>query len=298
MLLKKRYGQWNACIAFRSISRLLPDKRIFLEIILGMTVSEYIKKLQSFEEYSFSLEEAMENSSKDATAVKREIARLSEKKDIINLRKGFYLIIPPRYATAEKLPLQLYVRKLFGYLNRKYYVGLYSAAKIHGASHQQSQRDYLIIETPKLNPIKKRSFDLQFFTTSAWPLSNIDMKKSDAGEYNISSPSLTMFDLIHHHTKIGGLNRILSSVEELTEEITEKDLLSLMSWYEHKSTLQRAGFLLEEIAGTSPLAEIVFTKLKQQHFYPVLLSPRRNQCPGSADNRWKIDVNVKLDSDL
>jgi predicted transcriptional regulator of viral defense system len=263
-----------------------------------MTITDYIRKLQSFEEYSFSLEEAMENSSKDGTAVKREIARLTEKKDIINLRKGFYLIIPPRYATSEKLPLQLYVGKLFKYLNRNYYMGLYSAARIHGASHQQSQRDYLIIEAPKLNPIRKKSFDLQFFTTGNWPESNIEVKRSDAGEYNISSPALTLVDLIHHHTKIGGLNRILSSVEELTEEITEKDILSLMSWYEHKSTLQRAGFLLEEVSGTSPLVEIVFTKLKEQQFYPVLLSPRRNQKPGSANNRWKIDVNIKLDSDL
>jgi hypothetical protein len=131
-----------------------------------LTVSEYIRQLQSFEEYSFSLEEVVQNSSKDVVAVKREISRLTEKKVILNLRKGFYLIIPPRYSFSEKLPIQLYTEKLFNYLDRKYYVGLYSAAKIHGASHQQSQRDYLIIETPKLNSIKKKSFDIQFSTTS------------------------------------------------------------------------------------------------------------------------------------
>ena len=283
---------------FRIYSRLLPKKRIFLELILRLTISEYIKRLQSFEEYSFSLEEAMENSSKDAIAVKREISRLTEKKDLINLRKGFYLIIPPRYATSEKLPIQLYAGKLFKYLYRRYYVGLYSAARIHGASHQQSQRDYLIIEVPKLNAIRKKNFDIQFFTTGNWPRTNIETKKSDAGEYDISSPALTFIDLIHHHTKIGGLNRILASLEELTEEIKEQDILSLTSWYEHKSTLQRAGFLLEEFTGKNPLADIIFEKLKQQLFYPVLLSPRKNQKPGSANNRWKIDINIRLESDI
>ncbi|MFT7032800.1 MAG: putative transcriptional regulator of viral defense system [Cyclobacteriaceae bacterium] len=268
------------------------------EILLRLTVSEYIKQLQSFEEYSFSIEEVIKSVSKNPVAVKREISRLTEKKEILNLRKGFYLIIPPRYATSEKLPIQLYTEKLFRYLDRKYYVGLYAAAKIHGASHQQSQRDYLIIETPKLNTIKKKSFDIQFFTTGAWPKNNIEIKKSDAGEYKISSPALTFIDLIHHHTKIGGLNRMLASLEELTEEMNEIDMKELVSWYNHKSTLQRVGFLLEELIGENAFTDIIYDKLKQQPYFPVLLSPKKSQKPGSVNNRWKIDVNLKLENDL
>jgi predicted transcriptional regulator of viral defense system len=263
-----------------------------------LTVSEYIKQLQSFEEYSFSIEEVIENASKDSIAVKREISRLTEKKVILNLRKGFYLIIPPRYSLSEKLPIQLYTEKLFKYLERKYYVGLYAAAKVHGASHQQSQGDYLIIETSKLNTIKKKSFDIQFFTAGAWPKSNIEIKKSDAGEYRISSPALTFIDLIHHHTKIGGLNRMLASLEELTEEIHEIDMAALTSWYPHKSTLQRVGFLLEELVGRNTLTDIIHEKLKKQPYFPVLLSPKKIQKPGAVDNKWKVDVNIKLESDL
>lgn len=278
--------------------RLTPKKRILLKLFLILTVTEYIKQLQSFEEYSFSIEEVTEKASKDSIAVKRELSRLTARNEILNLRKGFYLIIPPRYSSSEKLPIQLYTKKLFKYLNRKYYVGLYSAAKIHGASHQQSQRDYLIIETPKLNNIKKKSFDIQFFTTARWPKNNIEIKKSDAGEYHASSPALTFIDLIHHHTKIGGLNRMLASLEELTEEINEIDMKNLTTWYNHKSTLQRVGFILEELTRESPFIDIVYEKLKQQPYYPVLLSPKKNQKPGSANNRWKIDVNLKLESDL
>jgi len=263
-----------------------------------LTVSEYITQLQSFEEYSFSIEEVTNNASKDSIAVKRELSRLVEKKVILNLRKGFYLIIPPRYATSEKLPIQLYAEKLFKYLERKYYVGLYAAAKIHGASHQQLQRDYLIIETPKLNSIKKKSFDIEFFTSGAWPTNNIEIKKSDAGEYKISSPALTFIDLVHHHTKIGGLNRMLASLEELTEEMHEIDMKELTSWYPHKSTLQRAGFLLEELISKNTLTDIIHEKLIQQPYFPVLLSPKKIQKPGAVDNKWKVDVNIKLESDL
>lgn len=263
-----------------------------------MTVAEYIKQLQSFEEYAFSLEEAIQNTTKDLVAIKREISRLAEKKEVINLRKGFYLIIPPRYSSSKKLPVQLYAEKLFKYLNRRYYIGLYSAAKLHGAAHQQPQRDYLIIEKPKLNSIRKNNFDIQFFTTGRWPEKNMINKKSEAGIYRISSPALTFIDLIHHHTKIGGLNRVLASLDELTEDTDEQDLIALTSWYDQKSTIQRAGFLLESLFGKNAFAEVLYQKLKQQSYYPVLLSPKKNQKPGSANNRWKIDVNINLESDL
>lgn len=263
-----------------------------------MTVSEYTRQLLSFEEYSFSLEEVMANSSKDATAVRRELNRLIKKEEIVNLRKGFYLIIPPRYSNSQKLPLPLYAEKLFEYLNRNYYISLYSAAKIHGASHQQTQRDYVIIEAPMLNAIQKKSFDIRFHTTVKWPKNNIEKRKSDAGMYKVASPVLTFVDLIHHHSKLGGLNRMLASLEELTEEITEQDVTSLLDWYEHKSSMQRTGFLLEELLGSNNFSDMIFHKLTKQPFYQILLSPRNNEKPGSVDNRWKIDVNLRLESDL
>lgn len=269
-----------------------------LEIFLRLTVSEYTRQLLSFEEYSFSLEEVKAQSSKNSTAIRRELNRLIEKREVVNLRKGFYLIIPPRYSNSQKLPLQLYSEKLFKYLKRRYYIGLYSAAKIHGASHQQTQRDYLIIETPKLNTIKKGNFDIQFHTTGNWPRNNIEKKKSDAGIYKVASPVLTLIDLIHHHSRLGGLNRMLASLDELTEELSEKDIKSLLDWYDNKSTLQRTGFLLDELLGSNSFSDMIFEKLKQQFFYPVLLSPTKNEKPGGVDNRWKIDVNLMLDSDL
>jgi predicted transcriptional regulator of viral defense system len=283
---------------FRNNSRFTPKKRILLKIFLRLAVSEYIRQLLSFEEYSFSLEEVTAKSSKDSTAIRRELNRLIEKKEIVNLRKGFYLIIPPRYSNSQKLPLQLYSEKLFKYLKRNYYIGLYSAAKIHGASHQQTQRDYLIIETPMLIAIKKKNFDIQFHTTGNWPKNNIEKKKSDAGIYKVASPALTFIDLIDHHTKLGGLNRMLASLEELTEELIEHDMKSLLDWYDNKSSMQRTGFLLDELLGPNSFSDMIFQKLRQRPFYPVLLSPKKNQKPGSVDNRWKIDVNLILESDL
>ncbi|MDP8287357.1 MAG: type IV toxin-antitoxin system AbiEi family antitoxin [Candidatus Electryonea clarkiae] len=278
--------------------RTIPKIGIFVQNILKLTTADHIKKLLSFEEYSFSVDEIRRCTGKSNISIKRELDRLTEKGEIVNLRKGFYLIITPRYSSVQKLPIQLYVEKLFKYLNSNYYVALFSAAKFHGASHQQVQKDYIITERPKYNDISKNEIDIRFFTTSNWTDENIQLKKSDAGIYKVSSPALTIVDLIHHQTKLGGINRMLSVIEELTEELKEKDLVELLSWYPNKSTLQRLGFLLEKLELNEGFQEMIFIKLKSTKIFPVLLSPKSNEKPGAVSNRWKIAVNIKLESDL
>jgi len=263
-----------------------------------VNAKEFIKHLLSIENYSFSLEEIIEHTDGEGTSLKFELARLIEKKEIVNLRKGFYLIIPPRYSIQGQLPIQLYVDKLFKSLKRNYYLGFYSAAKFHGASHQQTQRDYLMIETPKLNAIEKKAIDIRFFTTAKWPNKNIIEKRSDAGVFKMSSPALTAVDLIHHQSKLGGLNRMLAILDELSEEINKDDVAELLSWYPHKSTLQRFGYLLEVIQADQNLSKQIKEQLKQSKFFPVLLSPKYGEKPGAVDNQWKVDVNIKLESDL
>ena len=263
-----------------------------------MNAKKYIKHLLSIENYSFSLEEITQHTDGVGTSLKFELARLINKKEIVNLRKGFYLIIPPRYSKQGQVPIQLYIEKLFKYLNRNYYLGFYSAAKFHGASHQQAQRDYLMTEKPKLNDIKKNTFDIRFFTTSKWSNKNLLDRKSDAGIFKISSPALTAVDLIHHQTKLGGLNRMLAILEELTEEIKQNDIAELLTWYPHKSTLQRFGFLLEVVGANENLTKQIKIHLKKTKFFPVLLSPKTGQKPGAVDNFWKVAINIKLESDL
>ena len=261
-------------------------------------VSDYIDQLLGYEEYAFSWEEILENCKAPETTIRNSINRLIATNEILNIRKGFYLILPPRYRSLGKLPVQLYVDKLFSYLGRPYYVALYSAAAFHGAAHQQIQEDYIITVSPTLLNINKGNVRIRFFKTRNWPEKNIVVKKSDAGLFNVSSSALTAVDLIDYQGKIGGLNRMLANLEELLEEIQTDDVKDLLTWYPHKSVLQRFGFLLDELQAESGLADLIYNHLKNERFYPVLLSPKNNQKPGKTGNRWKIDVNLKLETDL
>lgn len=261
-------------------------------------VAEYITKSLQYEEYAFTWEELKNNSSKTDVALKNELSRFVKKGEIINLRQGFYLILPPRYRSYHKIPLELYAEKLFKYLNKPYYMGLYSAAAFYGASHQQVQKDYLITQFPNIRNIKKGVIFLDLFVSSCWPSKNILQKKSDAGYFNVSSPALTAIDLIHYQSKLGGINRMLAIIEELIEEINTDDIQDLLSWYPHTSSIQRLGFLLNELQADPAIVTLLSEYLKGKNYYPVLLSPEKNRRPGSTENIWKVDVNIEMESDL
>ena len=263
-----------------------------------MNAKEYITKLLSLESYSFSLEEISLATNTTPGSLKSELVRLIDKQEIISLRKGFYLIIPPRYSKTGHLPIQLYIDKLFKSLNRNYYLGFYTAANFHGAAHQQPQKDYVMIANPMLKDIAKKTYNIQFICASNWPEGNVELKKSDAGYFAVSSPALTAADLIHHHNKLGGINRILPVIEELTEAITLADLEQLLKWYPNTSTLQRMGLLIEELVGAPILTDAIKQHIDKRNYYPVLMSPMKNRKPGAVNNTWKVDVNVELESDL
>lgn len=261
-------------------------------------VSDFIRELQSFEEYAFSIPELERTTKAPESSLRKELSRLANDRQILNLRKGFYLILPPRYQSYAKLPVGLYVDKLFNFLNKPYYVGFYSAAAQHGASHQQIQQDYILTTPPALRNISKGNIQLRFSNSTKWPPKNIIKRKSDAGYFNISSPALTFADLLENQQQLGGLNRMIAILEELAETLDEKDVEDLLSWYGNKSVLQRMGFLLEEISGNGHIQNLLFKFLDEASFYPTLLNPAKGQKPGSTGNRWKVDVNLEIESDL
>lgn len=264
-----------------------------------MSLADFIKERLSFEEYAFSWDELVRaTTNKSETSIRSDLYYAVNNGDVISLRHKFYLIIPPRYSRIGKLPIELYIDKLFTFLNRNYYLGLYSAARYYGASHQQIQKEYVLHDKSSLLSISKGALKLEFFTVSNWPEKNILSRKGDAGMFKISSPVLTAVDLLYHQSKIGGLNRALSILEELVEEVELSDVKDLLSWYSQRSVLQRFGFLLNEYDPNSEPAELIYNHLKLQKFYPVLLSPKSSQKAGAVNNRWKVDVNIKMESDL
>lgn len=56
--------------------------------------------------------------------------RLQRRKHLLNLRQGFYVIVPPQFATWEAPPPNWYIDALMRHEDQAYYVGLLKAGRI------------------------------------------------------------------------------------------------------------------------------------------------------------------------
>ena len=225
---------------------------------------KYLQKVRSKGRYSITLSELQENTNLSYKAIQQTIFRAKTNKKIAQIRQGFYVIIPPEYSNSGMLPVYLYIGDLMQFIKRDYYLGLFSAASLYGAGHQQAMNSQLIIETPPLRKIKNDKIEIAFFTKNKWNRNDVTQKRSDAGYINVSSPELTVLDLIHYHKRIGGINRTLSIIEELAEEINPEKLYETAQRFKSNAIIQRLGFLFDKIFNESTLANSLYKLIESK----------------------------------
>lgn len=261
----------------------------------------WIEECQAKGKLAFSLIEVQQNfNNHTGISLRRAIDRLSEKQKIISIFKGYYLIIPPQYSSKGILPASMFIDGLMNFLERKYYVGLLSAAALHGASHQQPQEYFVVTRYPVLRPTNKKGLKINYIsTTHPPPETLIEKKKTETGYIAISNPALTAIDLINYEKRIGGLNRASTVINDLVETIKQKDLNMELIEYAATSTLQRFGFILEEILNKKELADKIFSLCKKTgtKFNLIPLKSSGDKSLKEINERWKIIINTEIEID-
>jgi len=278
------------------------------------TVDDYIFSIRSQGGYSFTIDDVRKYTTVSASALSLALHRAVKKNKIASVRKGFYIIIPPEYAAKGMLPVTYFIDDLMKWLNRSYYMGMYSAAAILGAAHQQPMEAYICIHKPALRSIRNSKLIINFMVKSDWDSRDIRDIKTDMGYIPVSSPELTAFDLLYYQHK-GGVHRAFPIIEEIVEGMLDdslkvgslevgsrestkgESLKRAAERYPFTSAVQRLGYIcdrilqLQEIAG--PLEGFIeqkkpdYTRLSTKH-------PKQ----GNYDPKWKIIENINLEINL
>ncbi|HEY9560344.1 MAG TPA: type IV toxin-antitoxin system AbiEi family antitoxin, partial [Anseongella sp.] len=218
----------------------------------AMTIEEYVNNTRAKGMYSFSWGKLKGNFDLSDKALYQALFRLSAKGKIALVRRGFYAIITPEYSRYGMLPPHLFIDDLMKSLNKRYYIGLFSAAALHGAAHQQPMEYYVLTEKPALRDIKNEKLSINFYVKKDWSEDDIVQKKTDAGYINVSSPELTALDLLNYGSF--GINRIFTILQELSEVMKAPDLTRAARNYAQTTTVQRLGYLLDKEIGNAKLA--------------------------------------------
>lgn len=262
-------------------------------------LEEFVNELRSRGKYSFTMVDLRNKYNLSDEALKKSLQRLSNKKQVARIRQEFYIVIPPEYRSRGMLPTSFFITDLMKFLNKDYYVGLLSAASFYGAAHQQPQEFYVVTTKPTLRPIKNNKLKINFYYKKEWYPADIKERKVETGYLKVSSPELTALDVVSYFNRVGGINRVATVLNELAEEINRETLLRTAQRYGQISTIQRLGFLFDEVLDKKELAEPLAEYLNTVKHFPVLLRPQKEKADTMVTgNLWKVVPNTEIEVDI
>lgn len=259
--------------------------------------SDYLRVLRSNGRYAFTIDDLIHHVPKPVKNLRKDLDRLREKGEIVNIRREFYTILPDEYRKMGALPVEFYIDELMKQLNKQYYVGLYSAAMFLGAAHQQPQEFFVISESPKPRMVQSNNLRINFNAKNKFPVNGIEDRKTETGYFRISGPELTFLDLIYFEQSMGGFNRISTILQELSEGIRLNQMKEVLLNDFPVSVLQRAGYIAENVLFNHKLSLVFENKLAKIKYQPVLLKSSGKK-EGPMDSKWKVRVNAQIETDI
>ena len=257
----------------------------------------WIESRQTQGLYFFTREEVTKALQRSEGAFKQAAARLEKKRRIVRIHGGFFAIIPFEYAATGMLPAEWFIDDLMNYIGQPYYVGLMSASALHGAAHQQPQEFHVVTNGPLRNIRPKNRLHISFFSKSRIKNVPLDRIKVQTGHIPVSTPEATALDLIRYAKRIGGLDRVLTVLQELGEAMEPEKLAEAAKSDGTLACAQRLGFLLEK-AGFPDLTRSLHKWVTEKDPFPSKLETAIPGRGHQKNERWKLIVNIDVEGDL
>ena len=259
------------------------------------SIRALLEDLRSSGRYTFTRGEALRALGASGVALKNATWRLSKAGRLVSPRRGFYIIVPPEYRAAGSIPPSWIIRDLMAYLGRPYYVGLLSAAALHGAAHQVPHEFQVVTDRP-LRATEVGRTRVVFVKKAHLEKTPTVSVKTPTGEIRVSSPEATALDLVRYPEHAGSLSNVATVLDELAERLDPHALARAAQAEEEVAYAQRLGYLLD-LTGhtelTGPLAEWVHARASR-------VTPLRSDRPITGAlraPRWKVAMNEEIDFD-
>jgi predicted transcriptional regulator of viral defense system len=261
---------------------------------LLVDISSYIEDLVARGRYHFTTAGAVAALGSSAIAARASVRRLREKGQVAMPFRGFFLVVPPEYRSLGCLPAEQFVPQLMEHLGLAYYVGLLSAASLHGAAHQAPMVFQTVVAAnrPEIRCGRVRA---QFIARRIVADIPTERRNTLRGVLRLSTPEATAFDLVGYPQHSGGLSNVATVLSELEEKIDARKLVdecahSPLPW------AQRLGYVLDRI-GAQRLAEPLFGHVAPKIKEYVPLRARKAVRRASRDSRWRVILNERIEVD-
>ncbi len=257
-------------------------------------ISQWVEQLQSRGRYTFTRTQAEVETGRSRVAAQNALRRLKERGRIAYLRRGIYVVVPHEYRAAGSPPASWFIDDLMQHLGQPYYVGLLSAASIHGASHQQPMVFQVVTDKPT-REMRSGRVAIQFWMNSRIRQMPVLERQTETGTMHVATPETTAFDLVRYRGGAGHLSNAATVLSELAECLRGSALVDIAPLVRIPD-VQRLGYLLDAV-GEHELSEPLGRWLRTQKPRAVPLNPK-GTAAGDVDERWHVRRNEELEIDL
>lgn len=257
-------------------------------------VSGFVDDLQAAGRYSFTRADLRQSLTKSEVALDRALARLKKRGRVVAPRRGFYVTVPTEYRSAGAPPPSWYIDDLMGFLGQPYYVGLLSAAAVHGASHQQAMAFQVVTDRPTRWASVGRT-RIEFHMSSSVGETPATPVQTETGTMRLSTPEATALDLVRFARACGGWSAVATVLAELAERL-DPEALYVVGAVRKTPEVQRLGYLLDW-AAFPRLADPLLRVLSAKRYRPVPLAPDAPVGAAQAVSPWRVIPNEPAELD-
>jgi predicted transcriptional regulator of viral defense system len=227
------------------------------------------------------------------------LVRLRRAGEMFSPARGLYVAVPPQYRAWGAVPAVDFVDPMLRAGNYQYYVGLLSAAELHGAAHQRPQVFQVMVD----RAVQARDFGrvrVRFYTSKRVAQVATELRNTSTGQVRVSTPAVTLLDLAFRPNDAGGLSNVATIAAELAED-NKVDVDAVVESAERfpLSSVRRLGWLLDRVRAdvdTNRLHAWLVDSARASR--PVVrldpTGPRR----GRSDERWGLVENADVEPDL
>jgi len=272
--------------------RLALESATAMKTHASSPAGRFVEELLGQGRFTFTREEAERRLRRSPAATYMALHRLVKAGGLIMPRSGFYVIVDPQHRAAGTLPPEWFIHDLMKNMGRPYYVGLLSAAQLHGAAHHRPQEFQVVVPRRAVRPVRAGNVQIRFCGKGPFGHSETQEVKTPTGLMKVATPETTAWDLVRYFKAAGGLENVVTVLSELAEKLDAKGLRDTVKRHGDVIVAQRLGYLLDR-AGQRNVTKGLADWIADAPLRP--LDPGVPVSDASESRKWRLLVNVRLD---
>ncbi|HVS10309.1 MAG TPA: type IV toxin-antitoxin system AbiEi family antitoxin [Planctomycetota bacterium] len=259
---------------------------------LSGPAARFVEELLGQGRYTFTREEALRRLGRTPAATYMALRRLANAGWLVMPRSGFYVIVDAQHRVAGTLPPEWFIDDLMKHMGRPYYVGLLSAAQLHGAAHHRPQEFQVVIPDRTVRPVRSGNALVRFYGKGSFDQAQTQDVKTPTGVLEASTPETTAWDLVRYSKAAGGLDHVVTVLSELAEKLDARKLRETVMRHGEILVAQRLGYVLDHV-GRRDLTKGIAGCVGDAPLRP--LDPASPVEGASESRKWHLLVNARVE---